>query len=211
MGSCEGVQVLGLLQAMQSGKIVLQLKSNSTSPPEMCGLCNTKLDSQYFSSKEMQHSHTVKGVFSFSPTENQWTLTFTESDLNQSCQEISDKSPSGKPTAPNVCQEEKSQGSLQYEVDGKVYELKSNIPQRKKPKISSPKNKQSFLINKPKPVRTKSIEFVIEDQKYSTSSISTKSYENSQDFGGAENPSLEASLQLLQVKGFLDNSHIDFK
>lgn len=197
MGSCEGVQVLGLLQTAQDGKqMILQFKPSSKIPWEICRFCDAKWDSDSdIQSKRTEHLHPIKGIFSFLPNENQWTLTFTNSDKNED-QNTCMKSANEITIENDSSQQKRTQSSLQYEVDGKVYELRNNLPARNKSYIE-PSKSNTFSQNKPK-LRTKAIEFVIENQKYSTSSISAKHFD-SNNVIGEERSALEASLEQLQV------------
>ena len=87
---------------------------------------------------------------------------------------------------------------LQYEVDGKVFELRSTFS-AKKPRNVEPSNNNFATSNKTITQPTKAIEFVIENKKYSTSSVNTKPFEEAVGVAEEERSALEASLELLQV------------
>lgn len=200
MGSCEGIEIHGLLQTVQDSKqMVLQFKPSSKIPWEPCGFCDAKWDSESdLLPNGTEHSHTIKGIFSFVPSENQWTLTFIDTDKEEQHQNSGRKPTSDINDINDLAQQKKTQGPLQYEVDGKIYELRNSFPGRNKTSSESPKSNH-FSQNKPK-LRTKAIEFVIENQKYSTSAINTKTFEGTH--VGEERSALEASLELLQVVGW---------
>jgi hypothetical protein len=97
---------------------------------------------------------------------------------------------------------------LQYEVDGKVFELRSTFSPKK------PRNVESSNNNFVSPTKTitqptKAIEFVIENKKYSTSSANTKPFEETIGVG-EERSALEASLELLQVYSFTNQFYCTF-
>ena len=204
MGNCEGLEILGVLKTAQEGKeMVLQLKPSIETPGwEPCGFCDFKLDSdrpidKLQSSKETEHSHAIQGVFSFIPSKNQWTLTFSNCDKEKEKHENV-----GKPTSTceivknDITINRQKNLQIQYEVDGKVFELRSTFSQKKSRNVESSNNNfvpPTTTIAQP----TKAIEFVIENKKYSTSSANTKPFEETIDVG-EERSALEASLELLQ-------------
>ncbi len=207
MGSCEGLQILGVLRTAQEGRqMVLQLKPSSGIRWEHCSFCNTKCwdaETNELQSGEIHHSHEIKGIFSFIPSENQWTLTFGDCNNEEEEQQhetMKEPTSASENVKNNVSQQKKIPSSLQYEVDGKVYELRSSLPPSKKTKnVDSLNMSNSFITpNQPLQLQAKAIEFVIEDKKYSTSSVNAKSFEETHDTVD-ETSTLEASLELLQV------------
>ena len=199
--SCEGLQIAGVLRKGQEMQMVLELKPNSGVPWENCGFCNTKWDSNTneLHSGEIQHSHEIKGVFSFIPSENQWTLTFSDCENEEQRQEIIKKPPlCSENVKSNVSQQKKISSPLQYEVDGKVYELRSSLQPKKARNVDSPNINKSFDTPSQPVLQTKAIEFVIENKKYSTSSVNAKPYEDTQETV-VNDRSTSSSLELLQV------------
>ncbi|KAI9565558.1 hypothetical protein GHT06_009350 [Daphnia sinensis] len=203
MGNCEGLEILGVLTTTQESKqMVLQLKPGIEIPWESCGFCDYKLDSQADEQqlRETEHSHSIKGIFSFIPSKNQWTLTFSACDKEEKHQNAT-KHATTYEVLKNDTDTLHKKLQLQYEVDGKVYELQSSYPTKK-----SRNGETSNIfpsLNKAVTQPTKAIEFVIENRKFSTkSSISsiTPTLEGPVNNIEEERSALEASAELLQVK-----------
>ncbi|XP_046635092.1 zinc finger protein OZF-like isoform X1 [Daphnia pulicaria] len=202
MGSCEGLEILGVLKTAQEGKqMVLQLKPSIETTWEHCGFCDFKLDSdidKLQSSRETEHSHAIQGVFSFIPSKNQWTLTFSNCDKEERHQHVGKPSSTCEVIKNDITINRQKNLQLQYEVDGKVFELRSTFSAKKHRNVE-PSNNNFATSNKSITQPTKAIEFVIENNKYSTSSVNTKAFEEAV-VVEEERSALEASLELLQVK-----------
>lgn len=203
MGNCEGLEILGVLRtAHESKQMVLQLKPSIEIPWESCGFCDYKLDSEADEQqlRETEHSHPINGIFSFIPSKNQWTLTFTACDKEEKHQNAAKLAATYEISKNDTATLHKKL-QLQYEVDGKVYELQSSYPTKNSRNVETSNIFPS--LNKTVTQPTKAIEFVIENRKFSTkSSISsiTPPLEGAVGNTEAERSALEASAELLQVK-----------
>lgn len=202
MESCEGLEILGVLKTAQESKqMVLQLKPSTEIPWESCGFCDFKLNSESDEpqSRETEHSHAIKGILSCVPSQNQWTLTFTNCDKEEQHQNAPKLGPTYEISKNSTATHHKKL-QLQYEVDGKVYELQSSY-QTKKPRNTESTDNHFPTLNKTL-TPAKAIEFVIENKKYSTlsgTSSNAPPSEEADDSIKEERSALEASAELLQV------------
>ena len=172
MGSCGGFLVYGHVECARTAtggrQIVLALNPSDEGQQQawqdLCALCDQKTD-------EPSHSHTLKGVLSLSPNQSQLNFTLTDCP----------PPPPPPDSRPEV---------LQYEVDGKLYELpiKKDVPKRqlkKKAKVPNKKQQTNSLANLAK-----------EDKTYPMNATPSPLPAAQDD----ERTNLEVSLSLLQVK-----------
>lgn len=211
MGSCDGFQVEGYLRKASSGKrqILLELQPTSNLWKELCSFCDDKGQTTTDAhSSSTKHSHKLEGVLAISDNK----LTFTLKD----CEISSESTPAehvqqSKHTLPlmhqeisNTAEQPLAQlaGSLQYQVDGKVYELKTNVLKENlvKPVQLDCTNHFTSTVFSDKPsIPSKSIEFVIENEKFTTTNLTQPPLEVFAEPSSDKSSELEASLTLLQV------------
>ena len=214
MGSCEGFEVHGMMRNIPGSKeIVLQLQpSNSSLLEELCGFCGEKWDTSVTAAAD-KHAHFLKGSFSFILKDNNFIFSLAHSneiveDLindHELEQQVSIQAMGAEKDIIDTTIEDSSTDVLQYEVNNKIYKLKS-IPTKSAIKSSSSKLQSSTSQSKKQPthLKKKTIEFVIDGKTYSSSSaITNKSSEENwpmddADVQNVEN-NVESSLEILQV------------
>jgi len=205
MGSCEGFEVHGMMRNIPGSKeIVLQLQpSNSSLLEELCGFCGEKWDTSVTAAAD-KHAHSLKGSFSFILKDNNFIFSLAHS--NEIVEDLINDHELEQQVSIQVMGAEKdiidtaiedSSTVLQYEVNNKIYKLKSSLPTKSANKSSSSK------LQQPTNFKKKMIEFVIDGKTYSSSAaITNKSSEENwpmdDDVQNVEN-NVESSLEILQV------------
>ncbi len=194
MGSCEAFQVYGRVELTQSAtgekRIVLALKPTSVTAGSLWKELRAFCDPNDLVVRSSIHSCSLNGSFLYSGDENQ--LTFTLSDQMES-EPVRRASPHTT---------EKSESVLQYQVDGKIYELKTTLPLNKITPSSQSQSEVSLdiLSNKKKKSLTpkKPAQFTVIDNDPPTAH-SHPSVEESLHAERQQRASLEMCLQSLQV------------
>jgi len=202
MNSCDGYQINGFIrkvESLNSKKLVLELQPNSEILAELCAFCNVS-DSQDGNSRNTTHSHEIKGSLLVNSENNHLIFTLESDDKENSQTNLppSSLSVDEEESTPPVAKADKAinhQSTFQYEVDGKVYALKSTFPKRK----TSQQN-QSFQQTDKHNSFSKPTKFHIEDKSYSVMKINTKPFEEAYRISEEEQQAMHRSLELLQVK-----------
>lgn len=212
MGSCEGFEVHGMMRNIPDSKeIVLELQPTDSLLQELCGFCGEKWDS---SGQANKHAHSLKGSFSFILKDNNFIFTLAHSNeivenlINEEEleEQVSIQVLSAENDISDSTMLEESSTVLQYEVNHKVYKLKSSLPNKstiKSPPSKLQQSSTSQLKKQPANIQKKTIEFVIDGKSYSSSSaITSKSCEEDwqmdENVQNVEN-NVESSLEILQV------------
>lgn len=197
MGSCEAFQVYGRVELTQSAtgekRIVLALKPTSVTAGSLWKELRAFCDPNDLAVRSSIHSCSLNGSFLYAGDENQ--LTFTLSDQMES-------EPVRRAPPQNATQ--KSESVLQYQVDGKIYELKTTLPLKKSTPSSQAQSEVSVNVpsnNKKKSLITlkKPAQFTVKDNDPPTAP-SHSSVEESLHAETQQRASLEMCLQSLQVE-----------
>jgi len=191
MNNCGGYQIRGFIrkvQSLNSKQLVLELQPNSELMDELCGFCNV-INPQEADQETEKQLKEVRGSFVVKQENNQLIFTLENSKKDNVCRDKKDEminkaaEQSSKPAA-NV---------LQYEVDGKVYALKSTHSKKKTRSQNRQQDEKQSIDAKP-------TEFLIEDKAYSIAKINTKPFEEAYKISDDEQRAMQRSLELLQVK-----------
>lgn len=210
MGSCDGFQVEGYLRVASSGKrqIFLELKPTSNLWKELCSFCDENpVTPPSAHSHSDKHSHNIEGVFSMKNnkllfTLNDSTIT-TVNEVNENIDSRNDLAYIQEKVSDTVSQPlPKLNGALQYQVDGKIYEIRASVSNEKSHNPAQVNCPGSLAPSLPlsKPTATsKSIEFIIDNKKYSTTNLTQETLDIFSEASSKRTSDFEATLKILQV------------
>lgn len=201
MNNCVGYQINGFIrkvESLNSKQLVLELQPSSEILAELCAFCDVR-SNQDSPLKNTTHSHEIKGSLLVNPENNHLIFTLENGDKENSQTNLLQPSPCVDedefiPPPAKIDRATNQQSTLQYEVDGKVYALKSTFPKKK----SSHQNRSSQPNDKQNSI-SKATKFHIDDKTYSIMKINTKPFEEAYRISEEEQQAMHRSLELLQV------------
>jgi len=200
MNSCSEYQISGFIrkvESLNSKQIVLELQPNSEILTELCAFCNVS-NNLDINPKNTTHSHEIKGSLLINSANNHLIFTLGNDDKENSQTNLPHTNvfvdeEKSIPQSVNIDKITNQPSALQYEVDGKVYALKTTFPKKKSHQT------RLFQTNEKLNNLSKPAKLHVEDKTFSVMKINTKPFEEAYRISEEEQQAMHRSLELLQV------------